>query len=191
MKNLTENEIELLSTDLTENQKYQIDNILSGNTYYRNTGNKWSKQNLLDEVAELFADEYIVADKWEEFLIKKQYTKEQLATMYITKKPFEKVVIRKTSLTQKKYIYILNRYIGGTPMDSYTIGAYTNLFDAEMAFYKEMKKYGYENDDRVNLTPDINCEGVDYDKEWFIDDKDTGFWGGCRIQEIHINKSYS
>tara|TARA_R100000008_G_C3578881_1_gene167086 strand:+ start:1051 stop:1449 length:399 start_codon:yes stop_codon:yes gene_type:complete len=95
--------------NLTYLQKNQIDNIVSGNTYYRNTGKKWSKQNLLDEVAELFADEYIEADKWEEFLIKKQYTKEQLATMYITKKPFEKVVIRKTSLTQKELKFILNQ----------------------------------------------------------------------------------
>lgn len=92
---------------------------------------------------------------------------------------------------KKQYIYILNHYVGGTPMDSYTIGAYTNLFDAQMAFYKEMKKYGYENDDRVELTPDLNCEGDKFDRVWFIDDEDNGFWGGCEIQEMMMNKSYS
>ena len=64
---------------MTEKQKYQIDNILSGNTYYRNTGKKWTKENLLDVVSSLLNLDY-------DYLVKKGYNKEQLATMYITNK---------------------------------------------------------------------------------------------------------
>ena len=74
--------------NLTEKQKNQIDLILSGYTYYRNTGKRWSKKNLLDEVSEQMAmglDIDFVEINYNE-LVKKQYNKEQLATMYILNK---------------------------------------------------------------------------------------------------------
>ena len=74
--------------NLTEKQKCQIDNILSGCTYYRNTGKRWSKENLLDEVSHQMS--MGLGIEFDEInhneLVKKQYNKEQLATMYILNK---------------------------------------------------------------------------------------------------------
>ena len=74
--------------NLTEKQKNQIDLILSGCIYYGNTGKRWTKKNLLDEVSEQMSGglglDFI--DINYNNLIKKRYNKEQLATMYILNK---------------------------------------------------------------------------------------------------------
>ena len=74
--------------NLTEKQKNEIDNILSGCSYYRNTGKKWSKKNLLDEVSEQMSSglgvDFVEINY--KHLIKKRYNKEQLATMYVLNK---------------------------------------------------------------------------------------------------------
>lgn len=72
--------------ETTEKQKNQIDLILSGYTYYRNTGKRWSKENLLDEVAELLGGNGSFFDGIYNELVKKQYNKEQLTTLYILNK---------------------------------------------------------------------------------------------------------
>jgi len=88
MKNLDKQ----LLWETTEKQKNQIDLILSGYTYYRNTGKRWTKTNLLNEVSELLGGNgacYSVVleeDGVYNELVKKQYNKEQLATLYILNK---------------------------------------------------------------------------------------------------------
>ena len=72
--------------ETTEEQKNQIDLILSGYTYYRNTGKKWSKENLLTEVAELLGGNGNFFDGIYNELVNKRYNKEQLATLYILNK---------------------------------------------------------------------------------------------------------
>jgi hypothetical protein len=73
---------------ITEKQKNEIDLILSGYIYYRNTGKKWSKENLLNEVSCQMSGG--LGLEFQEInyneLIKKQYNKEQLATMYVLNK---------------------------------------------------------------------------------------------------------
>jgi hypothetical protein len=49
-------------------------------------GKKWSKENLLIEVAELLGGNGDFFDGNYNDLVKKQYNKEQLATMYILNK---------------------------------------------------------------------------------------------------------
>jgi len=101
-------------------------------------------------------------------------------------------------------IYILNHYIGGTPMDSHTIGVYTTKEKAIEEFYKSFETFGYKQDDEdiviehsdLQLFSDDRIDELELLSKnvqmnvistWFIDDESSDFWGGCEIQVMEIN----
>ena len=91
-------------------------------------------------------------------------------------------------------IYILNHYVGGTPMDSHTLGAYTTKEKAQEEFKKSFATFGYEEDDEdivIEHTEGLeqlnDNEQMNVISTWFIDDDASGFWGGCEIQVVEIN----
>ena len=67
----------------TQDEKNKLDLILSGGTYYRNTGKKWTKQNIIDELASLIWSDYGLSN-YREYQISKfnKYNKEQLLIIY-------------------------------------------------------------------------------------------------------------
>jgi len=96
-------------------------------------------------------------------------------------------------------IYILNHYIGGTPMDSHTIGVYTTKEKALEEFYKSFETFGYKQDDEditiehdkkkytmidFPLSENVHMNVI---SSWFIDDDSSDFWGGCEIQVMEID----
>mgnify|MGYP003154597352 CR=1 FL=1 len=84
-------------------------------------------------------------------------------------------------------IYILNHYMGGTPMDSHTMGIYKTLKEAKEEFNKSYELFGYEkNDERIDIQKGYKNGEVNIITEWFIDDDSCDFWGGCSIQEMEV-----
>ena len=90
-------------------------------------------------------------------------------------------------------VYVLNHYIGGTPMDGHTIGVYKNLNDAKKEFEKSFELFGYtKNDERIEIEQHKESEQLNENEQmniitnWFIDDEDCDFWGGCEIQVIEL-----
>tara|TARA_Y100000593_G_scaffold14106_1_gene26611 strand:+ start:2315 stop:2623 length:309 start_codon:yes stop_codon:yes gene_type:complete len=99
-------------------------------------------------------------------------------------------------------IYILNHYIGGTPMDSHTMGIYKTLKEAKEEFNKTFELFGYKEDDEdiviehtkeeeVLLLTDVDFplsknEQMNVISTWFIDDDSCDFWGGCEIQVMDL-----
>lgn len=70
----------------TDKEKDKLDLILTGGTYYKNTGKKWTKQNIIDELASLIWEDYgVIIDEYIEYQITKfnKYTKEDLLIIYI------------------------------------------------------------------------------------------------------------
>ena len=84
-------------------------------------------------------------------------------------------------------IYILNHYIGGTPMDSHTMGIYKTLEEAKKEFNKSFELFGYEKDDeRIEKENDFISGEINIINKWFINDDSCDFWGGCEIQEMEL-----
>jgi hypothetical protein len=77
-------------------------------------------------------------------------------------------------------LYILNEYIGGTPFDSNTRGAFRTLDEAK----KEMQNV-YESDYLNFLNYEVSEDDHQKDDLSFYYDVDD-FWGGCVIEEIEL-----
>ena len=75
-------------------------------------------------------------------------------------------------------LYIVNHYVGGTPMDGETIG----VFDS---YDKAVKCMNDAFEDFNIPTEDIEDR---YENQiyWDLDD----YWGGLEIEEKELNKSY-
>ena len=91
-----------------------------------------------------------------------------------------------------KKIYLVNYYVGGTPLDSHTLGAYTDKKKAIEKFEESITEIGYTKEE-VEITDKEYNTNSSYGnpttiiKSWFIDDDSDDFWGGCEIQKIEIN----
>ena len=72
-------------------------------------------------------------------------------------------------------IYIVNYFVGGTPMDGETVGAFDTLKKAKECFKTTLDDFNVEE------YIEEQTESFAY---WDRDD----FWGGLEIQEIELNK---
>ncbi len=72
-------------------------------------------------------------------------------------------------------IYIVNHFVGGTPMDGETIGAFDTLEKAKKCLKKTLENFNVE-------------EYIEEQTEIFVYWDADDFWGGLDIQEIELNK---
>ena len=73
-------------------------------------------------------------------------------------------------------IYVLNHYVGGTPMDGECLGVFDTLEQANDNLFKTLEQFDIE-EEHLNW-------GGPYDVYWDLDD----YWGGLEIEVLTLNK---
>jgi len=74
-------------------------------------------------------------------------------------------------------LYVVNHFVGGTPMDGETVGVFDTLSKAEGCLKKTIEHFGVEKRDIKE-----QCNDYVY---WDADD----FWGGLDITVVYLNKN--
>jgi len=72
-------------------------------------------------------------------------------------------------------LYVVNYYVGGTPMDSKTLGIYDSLDKAKESLIQNLKE--------LEIPDDCIDTQDDFYVFWDMDD----FWGGIEIQNLNLN----
>jgi len=72
-------------------------------------------------------------------------------------------------------LYAVNYYVGGTPMESKTLGIYDSLDKAKESLIQNLKE--------LEIPEDCIDTQDDFYVFWDMDD----FWGGIEIQNLNLN----
>jgi len=74
-------------------------------------------------------------------------------------------------------LYVVNHYVGGTPMDGQCLGVFNTLDQAKEKLFKTLEDFDIEKEHLEWETP--------YTVYWDADD----FWGGLEISVEHLNQN--
>ena len=72
-------------------------------------------------------------------------------------------------------LYVVNYYVGGTPMDSKTLGIYDSLDKAKESLIQNLKEL------------EIPEECVDTQEDFYVFWDMDDYWGGIEIQNLNLN----
>lgn len=77
-------------------------------------------------------------------------------------------------------LYVVNHYVGGTPMESKTLGIYDSLGKAKESLIQNLKKLEIpEECVDTHFSPTLE----DFYVFWDMDD----YWGGIEIENLNLN----